>query len=42
MLGNEVIGSNRKDQHVALANQQFTMASESDLDQTRFVHHSLP
>lgn len=42
MLGNEVIGSNRKDQHVALANQQFTMASASDLEQTRFVHHSLP
>ncbi|WP_228063851.1 MULTISPECIES: type 2 isopentenyl-diphosphate Delta-isomerase [unclassified Streptococcus] len=41
-MGNEVVGANRKDQHVALANQQFTMESASDIVQTRFVHHSLP
>ncbi|MGT2950936.1 type 2 isopentenyl-diphosphate Delta-isomerase [Streptococcus cuniculi] len=42
MLENELVAPNRKDQHVALANQQFTMASASDMEQTRFVHHSLP
>ncbi|MGT2716396.1 type 2 isopentenyl-diphosphate Delta-isomerase [Streptococcus respiraculi] len=42
MLGNEAVGLNRKDEHVALANQQFTLASASDFEETRFVHHSLP
>lgn len=42
MLGNEVIGLNRKDEHVALANQQFTLTPASDFEETRFVHHSLP
>ncbi|MER0122504.1 type 2 isopentenyl-diphosphate Delta-isomerase [Streptococcus sp. ZJ93] len=35
-------GPNRKDQHVALANQQFHMESAKDFEQTRFVHQSLP
>ncbi|MTB63612.1 type 2 isopentenyl-diphosphate Delta-isomerase [Streptococcus sp. zg-86] len=42
MFEKEVVSPNRKNQHVALANQQFTMESASDFEQTRFVHHSLP
>lgn len=42
MLEHKGVGPNRKDQHVALANQQFTMQAVSDIEQTRFVHHSLP
>lgn len=42
MFGETVINSRRKDQHVALANQQFTTESARDFAQTRFVHQSLP
>lgn len=42
MLGKKVVGPNRKDQHIALANQQFTIESARDMEQTRFIHHSLP
>lgn len=35
-------GLDRKDQHVGLANQQYSSQSASDFAQTRFVHHSLP
>lgn len=38
----EYQGINRKDQHVGLANQQFSLESANDFEQTRFVHHSLP
>ncbi len=33
---------NRKDQHVGLANRQFTMEPAKDFAETRFVHQSLP
>ncbi|WP_238786623.1 type 2 isopentenyl-diphosphate Delta-isomerase [Vagococcus coleopterorum] len=33
---------NRKDQHVALANEQYQVQAMSDFDQVRFVHQSLP
>ncbi|MBY5021047.1 type 2 isopentenyl-diphosphate Delta-isomerase [Streptococcus suis] len=42
MIQNDYLGLNRKDQHVGLANQQFSIESADDFEQTRFVHHSLP
>ncbi|KXT78005.1 type 2 isopentenyl-diphosphate Delta-isomerase [Streptococcus sp. DD13] len=34
--------SRRKDQHIALANQQYHQESARDFEDMRFVHHSLP
>ncbi len=42
MIQYDYFGLDRKDQHVGLANQQFSLESSSDFEQTRFVHHSLP
>lgn len=36
------IDSNRKDEHVDLAERQYQVASQSDFQKVRFVHHSLP
>lgn len=36
------IDSNRKDQHVELAQSQYNKISDSDFQKVRFVHHSFP
>lgn len=36
------IDSNRKDEHVELAEAQYKVGSQSDFQKIRFVHHSLP
>lgn len=36
------IDSNRKDQHVELAEAQYQKVSQSDFQKVRFVHHSFP
>lgn len=35
-------GLDRKDQHVGLANQQYSATPAKDFTETLFVHHSLP
>ena len=36
------IDSQRKDDHVDLAEKQYNAASQSDFQKVRFVHHSFP
>lgn len=38
----EKFGADRKDQHLGLANQQYTNQPAKDFRETLFVHHSLP